>query len=323
MQNKIKLGLLLICLTAGLLACVKTTPKILVISSYHPEYSWVQEEEKGFHEILQVQKIEAKIEYFYMDSKRNTDLKWIETKAKEAQTKIEEFKPDIVVVFDDNATSYVATKYIGKKIPFVFSGVNADPKEYGLPSQNITGVIERHPILDAINLVMQLDPKIKKVAIITDDSNSSWGHFTYYKTLKFPVEIVELCATDNFEGWKQKIRQYQTKVDAIGFIEYHTLKDPSFKQSLPPKEVIDWTLKNNRLPEFTTLDFAVKDGALCGDTVSGVFQGKAAAELVASILKGKKPSELPLLCPAEGKKVVNQKRAKELKIQVPIEFREK
>jgi len=106
-------------------------------------------------------------------------------------------------------------------------------------------------------------------------------------------------------------------VDAIGLFLYHTIKEKNEEVSLLPEEVLEWTLKNSKLPEFALFDFAVKGGALCGVLLSGYEQGKAAAEIAIKILDGKKPADIPIECPEKGNSIINETRANELNINIP------
>ena len=239
--------------------------------------------------------------------------------AEEAVRKIDDFKPDLVIVFDDNACELVAKEYIGESLPFVFCGMNGEPEDYGFPARNITGVIERHHLEATINLLKQLVPDVKKLAIITDGSPTSQGFITGIKKITPPIEISEFYATNDFDAWKAKIKELQTTVDAIGIFVYHTVKEKGGEESLPPEEVIGWTLENSKLPDFTFSDFTVRDGVLCGVTLSGYAQGKTAAEIAIRILNGETPADIPIKRPEKGTPIVNETRAKELNIEIPEE----
>ncbi len=298
----------------------KTGKKVLLIFSYHPKYPWVIEETRGAEDILEDKGVE--IEKFYLDTKRKTGAEWKKKVSEDAVLKIEEFKPDLVIVFDDNACELVAMKYAGKALPFVFCGMNGDPEDDGFPTENIAGVVERQHINGTIDLLKQLVPTVKKVAIISDNSPTSHGFVTRIEKTALPVEISECYTTDDFDAWKAKVKELQSEVDAIGLFVYHTIKDPEKEGevSLPPEDVLSWTLRHNKLPEFAFLDFTVRAGALCGITLSGYEQGKAAAEIAIEILDGKKPADVPIKCPEEGKPIVNKRRAEELNITVPTDI---
>ncbi|MFC1979720.1 ABC transporter substrate-binding protein [Chloroflexota bacterium] len=304
----------IILLVVAISGCTKLSEKVLLVFSYHPEYSWVVDETRGVDDIMKDRGVET--EKFYLDTKRNTSAEWKEKVAEEAAKKIEDSKPDLVIVFDDNACELVAKKYIGKNLPFVFGGMNGEPEDYGFPAQNITGVIERHHLEATINLLKRLVPDVEKLAIITDDSPTSQASITSIKKSKPPIEISEFYATNDFDAWKAKVKELQTKVDAIGIYLYHTIKEKGGEASLPPKDVLGWTLENSRLPDCTFSDFTVSDGVLCGVTVSGYEQGRAAAEIAVRILNGEKPVDIHIESPEKGTPMVNETRAKELNIEI-------
>ncbi len=304
-----------------ILGCAKAGKKVLLVFSYHPKFSWVIEETIGVEDVFKDKGIT--IEKFYLDTKRHTDSEWMKNIADEAVKKIDEFKPDVVIVFDDNACELVAKKYIGKKLPFVFCGMNAEPDVYGFPAENITGVLERHHIKESIDLLKKLVPDIKKYAIITDASHTSKVFVNGINGMEYPIEFCESYTINDFDDWKEKVNELQTKVDAIGLFVYHTIKKKGEELSLPPEEVLKWTLKSNKLPEFAILDFTIRDGALCGVTLSGSEQGKTAAEITLVILDGEKPSDIPIKCPEKGNPIINEKRAKELNIKIPEDILDK
>ncbi len=307
-------------LLVAVLGCIKPSEKVLLIFSYHPEHPWVVEETRGAEDIFEERGVE--IEKFYLDTKRNTSAEWKEEVAEEAVRKIDDFKPDLVIVFDDNACELVAKEYIGESLPFVFCGMNGEPEDYGFPAQNITGVIERHHLEATIELLRRLVPDVEKLAIMSDDSPTSQAFITRVRNIIPPVEISEFYTTNDFDAWKAEVNRLQTNVDAIGIYVYHTIKENSEEQSLPPEDVLGWTLENSELPGFAFSDFTVRDGVLCGVTVSGYEQGMTAAEIAIRILNGETPADIPIKCPEEGTPMINEIRAEELNIEIPADVLE-
>ena len=313
----ILVGVLLLFLAPG---CGQAGKKVLLIFSYHPEYAWVIDETRGVNDVFKDAGVET--ESFYLDTKTNTSAAWMEKVAGEAVDKINEYKPDLVIVFDDNACELVAKKYIGEDLPFVFCGMNGEPEDYGFPAKNITGVIERHHLLATTELLKQLIPGVATAAIMSDDSTTSKAFIAGILNEAASVNIIEYYTTDDFDDWKAKVEELQTKVDAIGIYVYHTLKEKGGETSLPPEEVLNWTLENNRLPDFAFSDFTVKDGVLCGVTESGYEQGKAAANIAVRILNGEAPENIPVERPDKGISIVNETRANDLNIAIPADVRQ-
>ena len=302
-----------------IMGCIRPEEKVLLIFSYHPEYPWVVEETRGVETVLENKGIE--IDKFYLDTKRRTSAEWKHQVSQEAIQKIEEFKPDLVMVFDDNACELVAEKYIGRDLPFVFCGMNNEPGHYGFPAQNITGVIEQIDVAGSIDLLRELAPGVQRVAILTDNSPTSLAFVAGLGQMSLPVDICEIYTTDDFTEWKAHLQELQYTVDAIGLFLYHTVKETGQEISLPAETVLQWTIENNDLPEFACLDFTVKAGALCGVTSSGYEQGKTAAEITLSILEGEKPATIPIASPQSKQAMVNETRAKELGLRIPETLR--
>ena len=315
-----------------LIGCAKAPKKVLLVFSYHPEYTWVVEQTKGVEDILTdkvfnqedkivIQHSKYNIEKFYLDTKRKTGLEWKTEISEKAVEKINQFKPDIVIVFDDNACELAAKQYIGKKLPFIFCGMNGEPSDYGFPAENITGVIERLHINESYQFLKQILPDVEKIAFITDNSNTSQKIMSRINESDFPAEIKEIYTTNNLDEWKAKIKYFQKNVDAIGIILFHTIKEEG--KNILPEEVIHWTLENNQLPEFVFWDFVIADGAFCGVTISGYEQGKAAAEIAVRILNGEKPADIQISRTNVVIPMINLERAKQLNLKIDSEIQKK
>jgi len=301
-------------LTFSLSAPAEGEARVLLIFSYHAEYAWHVEEARGTEEVLQREGVSY--EKLYLDTKRNTGDDWKEQVAAGAKQKIEEYAPSLVIVFDDNACTLVAKQYVGELLPFVFCGVNADPSVYGFPASNITGVLERPDFGASLELLRLLVPDVEKVAVITDASPSAEGFAESLEGLSLPVEIAEIFLTNDFDEWQAKVLELQSEVDAIGLFTYHTISRQGDEGSLPPEKILQWTIENNSIPEFATLDFTVEGGALCGVALSAYEQGKAAAEIAIRILAGERPSDIPVVIPQATRAIINAARAAEFGIEV-------
>ena len=112
-------------------------------------------------------------------------------------------------------------------------------------------------------------------------------------------------------------------IDAIGITMFFTLKEEQDDTVISPAEVLDWTLKNNKLPEFTGMNFTLTNGVLCGVIVPGSEQGKVAAEIAIDILNGKKPSDIPIVNLKTGISMINGNRAEGLNISIPEKLKQK
>lgn len=312
--------IIILCGLIILSACSPRPARILVISSYHPEYLWVQEEASGLEAALQQQSVE--IEQFYLDTKRNPGIEWQRSIFSEALTKIGEYRPDIMVVFDDNACQFISENIDVLPMPVVFAGMNDNPEDYGFPAPNVTGVLERIHLLNSLAFLRELSPDTDNIYLISDDSPTSRKIFKRFTQAELENVFSEIILTNDFALWQQKILSWQKQDAALAILLYHTLSVPGNGQSIPSEEVMDWTLNHNRLPECAVFDFVIQDGALCGEIISGYGQGKAAGEIVTEIIRGRKPAEIPMVTPETGEKIINLSRAETLGLSINPALRE-
>lgn len=324
-----KSGLLLIAIITVVICAVQPAfagldgKRILVIHSYHLNHVSMPKRNNGLQEVLKSAP-EIKVRYFYMDTKRKSSQSWKQIVADMAHSEIQAFNPDIIIPFDDNAQRYVVKKYLNAKRPqIVFAGVNAEPVEYGYPAENATGILERTYPDQTLSLLAKINPKIKKVVYLSDDSATANGVIKYINNNRMPLDIKAFVQPGTFGEWKAAALMYDKdpEVDAFLIPLYHTVKSSkgSDKRVLP-KKVMQWTVKNIHKPVGGLWPFAAKDGALCAVTVDLTEHGRIAAQMSLRVLKGEKTGQIPIVKNKDGYIILNAQSAKRLNIPIPFEI---
>lgn len=293
--------------------------KVLHIMSYHSPWEWTDDQFNGFKDALKGLDIEYRV--FQMDTKRQSTEAWKEKVGREARDLIDTWKPDLVYTNDDNAQKYVAGYYVNRDIPFVFSGVNADPKVYGFEgSRNVTGVLEQEHFVETIKFLIEVAPHIKRIAVIVDD-DPTWGGVIERMKQKAQqhlpeIQIVNWNTIRTFKDYQEKIKAYQKEADALGLLGIHTFKDEKGR-NVPWEEVLKWTAENSSLPDFSFWKDRVLYGTLCVVYVSGYQQGLAAGEIARGILAERRsPASYAIEPTLKGQPILSLARAKKLGISV-------
>lgn len=306
-----------------LVVAVPCLGRVLVVHSYHEEYDWVQ----GINLALD-SSFKSGVEYrfFYMDTKRRPDETWKRQAAANAKKAIAEYAPQVVIAVDDNAQKYVVKDFVGRSaIQFVFCGVNAKPKTYGYPSSNVTGILERAYPKQVLEMLSRINPKIKNVVWVSDDSQTTRGVLPRVKlkseTNELPLNIIEYAKPSTFAEWKGTIQRYNKARDIHAFLIplYHTVKNSSGGKSIIPAAVMEWTVKNTTKPIVGFWPFSTDDGALCAVAVDPHEHGKVAALMAKQILSGKSASDIPMVVNQNGFVILNLKTAHQLKMDIPFE----
>jgi ABC-type uncharacterized transport system substrate-binding protein len=288
--------------------------RILHVMSYHSPWRWTDGQLEGFREGLGDVPVELRV--FQMDTKRNSTPAAMERAGREARALVEQWKPDLVYASDDDAQEYVTRHYLGRELPFVFSGVNEDPAVYGfVGSRNVTGVVEQEHFLESVQLLRRLAPGVRRMAVVFDDA-AMWGPVEErMRTAARLLPDLQLGPWDTvrtFDEYQRKMREYGSTVDAVALIGVFAFQDAAGR-NVPYQEVLRWTAENSRLPDLSFWIDRVHYGTLCAVTVSEREQGLAAGRIARGILvEGKPPSAFPIQPTGKGLPAINLARSRKL-----------
>jgi ABC-type uncharacterized transport system substrate-binding protein len=162
------LACVILALLSGAGAAQPDLPKCLFVSSYHHGYAWSDGVERGLRRTLEGK---CQIEQFDMDTKRKKSETDKQAAALAAKSRIESWRPDIVITADDNAAKYLIKPfYRDHALPFVFCGINWTVEEYGFPYSNVTGMIEVAPVKAMIEQAQRLVPGSQRVLYLGADT---------------------------------------------------------------------------------------------------------------------------------------------------------
>jgi len=346
-----RIGRILLVLAIGLCLAAPGTPaekiqpgriKMLVVSSYHLEYGWSTDTQKGFCAAMlrfgyfdspdeadaytknnSVETAKVIVKKVWMDAKRKGGKAELEKKAVAIYKRAKEFGPDIIFLGDDEAGEYVGRLFLDTKTPVVFWGFNDNPAKYGLvdtadrPGHNVTGVYQSGYYLESLQLLKAIVPRVKTFAVLSDATVSGRTHYKAIEYLarngKLPLKLITTVATNDYETWQTRALELQDKVDAFYVVHYVGLKDRT-GAAVSSVDVARWYSSHIRIPE-TTRGHYVKEGMLCAADDSGYKQAYEAVAIAHDILAmGANPGTYPTRTPSRGALMANRDRARKLGI---------
>lgn len=299
--------------------------QVLRLDSYHPENIWSREinagvigalADAGYSETAS----NLVIDYFYMDTKRNTGEAYFATVAQDAIAYIRENQPDVVIASDNNAIRLVVQAMLEDDVNFVFNGLNDAPAQYGLAGHpRVTGVLERAHVTSTMRWIETVFPEAEQITCLFDDSVTSNAYLPAVESALAVSNLVDspVHRTNSFEEWQRLVQDIDEASVALLVGTYHTLQDAD-GSPIHENDVIQWTTENTRLPVVALWEFSIPFGALGGSVISGETQGQEAGEKAAAILSGTAPGDIPITTPLQGKLVLNQQKLGELDIVIPI-----
>jgi putative ABC transport system substrate-binding protein len=231
-----------------------------------------------------------------------------------------------VIVASGGPASVLAAKATTSTIPIIFV-LAADPVKYGIvgslnrPQENVTGVIFLGGQLGGkrLNLLLGLVPQATIVGYLSGPSSAPVFEdlrnnvLAAARALKREIIDVEVQGSPgklDFEGAFASV--VQRGAEALVIANYAVFLHP------PNRDEIVRLAARYKIPAiYSHRLYAVSGGLMTYSTdIAGTFR-RAGAYYVGRILKGAKPSDLPVELPTKFQLVINLKTAKALGLTVP------
>ncbi|MGO3752255.1 MAG: ABC transporter substrate-binding protein [Peptoniphilaceae bacterium] len=259
----------------------------------------------GFLEGLEEDGIEIEL----IEESANGDISLISTIAQ----KLKSQKVDLIYAISTPAAQ--GSKRVIDDIPIVFSAVT-DPIGAGIvdnlekPSGNITGVTDYVNPSSQVDEFLKLYPNIKTFGVLynTSEQNSEIQVEELEKVLSEKNIKLEKMGVNNINDIAQGIEALSNKIDAL-----FALTDNMVANAAP---VVSENLLKYKIPSLSAEEGQVKNGLLISQGINYKEQGKQAAKIAIQILNGKEIKDLPVENNKINKKIVNEKTAKALNLDL-------
>jgi putative ABC transport system substrate-binding protein len=201
-------------------------------------------------------------------------------------------------------------------IPIIFNAVT-DPVKAGLvkgidsSGNNVTGVSDFIPVKSQIELLLKIVPQMKRLGIIYnagEDNSRVLVEITRGVAKELKLDLVDATVTNSGEVFAAS----QTLVGRVDGI--YTIQDNTVISAL---ESVIKVANKNGIPVLVPGSPSVERGGLATIGTSYYDLGKIAGEQALRILRGTKPSEIPVSYAKDFDIYLNQKTADEIGIKFP------
>ena len=222
----------------------------------------------------------------------------------------------------DNNDILVGITTPAKDKPIIMAGITY-PVEAGLiksedkPGNNITGVSDRTPIKQQLEIMKKVLPKMKKVGILytaSEDNSVKQAQEAekLAKELGLEVKVSSIANTNDIQ---QVTESLASETDAI-FV-------PIDNTIASAMSTVVKVTDAKKIPVFPSADTMVVDGGVLGIGVDQYQIGVETAKVVAKVLKGEDTKNMPIVLANEGVIYLNEAKAKQLGIEIPNDIKEK
>jgi putative tryptophan/tyrosine transport system substrate-binding protein len=246
------------------------------------------------------------------------DVRYARTNPDAAQELLAK-KPDALLASTDDAVQ--AAQLATKSTPIVFAWV-ADPvlsgfvKTYARPGGNTTGIANRYYELTAkrVELLHELLPGARRVGMLGrlhDPVGKAALRSAQEAAKRLKIELINLADV----GWDWALaieRLAASKAQAVCISANHAMIGDRFTA-----ENMIRALAQARIPAVFAETETVELGGLMSYATSQHDELRRAADLLAKILRGDKPSDTPVEQAARFELAVNLKTARALGLKVP------
>ncbi|WP_438348656.1 ABC transporter substrate binding protein [Paenibacillus sp. FA6] len=270
---------------------------ILILNSYHKGYAWTDDQMNAISETLKGSEVRTILYTEYMDWKRHPVERTIKYFYDTIKDKYSDIPIDMIVVTDDAALEFVIEyrEELLNNAPIIFSGVNEIGIEEIIDDRHdMTGVVEMIDPIDTIKMALEVDPSIKKVYVVFDNSDSglSSGKLLMEKLHLIDDQITAI-PLNNLTADELLAKVTGLTSDSVVLVTTYysdavgkTVEFDQFYRELSEK---------SRVPMYSIYDYTLNQGAIGGSMISGYLQGKIAAEMAVRVLQGEDPNEMPFV----------------------------
>ena len=149
--------------------------KVLLLNSYHPQYKWTEENNRGIRHALSPHIADDELFIEYMDSRRFIDNKrHIQSLVELYRHKYQKIKLDLIISTDDFALDFLLQyrDELFPNIPVIFNGVNFDPTKKLEGTTGYRGILEGEAITKNLHLIAKIHANtIDEIVVLSDTSS--------------------------------------------------------------------------------------------------------------------------------------------------------
>jgi putative ABC transport system substrate-binding protein len=256
------------------------------------------------------------------------DTRWATPRDAEARQRFAKelvaLQPDVILSQATPTTAALLQQT--RTIPIVFVGVS-DPIGSGFvasfprPGGNVTGFITMEPTMAGkwLELLKEIAPRVVRAALLFNPATAPYAEYylTPFKAAarSFAVEAIaapvrDTAALETAIAAQARAPNSGLIVMPDTFLNFHRVEITSL-------------VARYRLPAVYPFRFFPELGGLLSYGTDLVDDYRRAGAYADRILKGAKPSELPVQAPVKFELVINMKTAKALGLDVPVQLQQR
>lgn len=269
--------------------------RILILNSYHEGYKWSDDIMDGIKSEFSKELDIYDLSIEYMDTKVNISESYKASLSTFLVNKYTNKYFDLIITCDDAAYQFLQKQgpTLFPNTPNVFCGVNYLDENL-VDRRLTTGIIESYDIEGTIAAAISINPTIKKIYFINDKTitgQSIEKKFQEYINSYRGDLTFEIINNKTVAELKLFLNSKDNKSMAFFGVYFRDKNNRYYSYD----ESISELSESTNIPIYGMWEFLLGNGITGGNLTSGFLQGSKAAQYAIEILKGRPPSELPII----------------------------
>jgi len=268
---------------------------VLLLHSFDTGYRWTDDITSGVKETLAASGHDTRLFIEYMDTQFFPASDVLPHLYSLYKSKYKNVHFSAILAADNTALEFMKS-YGGElfpDVPVVFLGVNNFGPGNIAGMLHVTGVTEHPDYAGTIRLILDLQPSLRYIAVLSDSTVSGEQNYLQVRSVEsdFSDRITFIYLRRLTDENLARALSYLPANTAILYLSLFRIEDGS-KFTL--EEGINFIKERTSAPIYTCKDALLGSGVVGGLMVSGKRQGQEAARMVIDILDGRAPEEIPV-----------------------------
>jgi diguanylate cyclase (GGDEF)-like protein len=293
---------LLLCAQTPVWAEDVKRPTVLVLMSYHQNYTWEQTMLAGIESVWpQTDEHAPRLVMEWMDTKRYPEPAYSSYFHEFFGQKYKNQHFDLILTGDDNALKFVGDNpQWFSRSPVVFAGVNGDPFDLISGRTNVTGITERFDFTRTFKLALTLHPQIKRMVLIGNTDETAVGVFRNLRSDLHRMakkEGLVIPPTVEWRGLSQPELGHRLDAlspDSLVFV-FGTLRAELDHSLMDPSETTAFVRQHTKAPIYSDTISTLGHGVVGGYFNDGYNNGVLQAQMGQKVLESGSTRILPIV----------------------------
>jgi PAS domain S-box-containing protein len=269
---------------------------VLVLHSYSQDFVWTRSQQEGIDAVFGPLSSSYDLRIEYLDAVHHPELLKSHLVLDLLRAKFAHQRFRVVVTSDNAAFDYArahrAELFPG--VPIVFMGVNGYQDAMLRGETGITGVAEDSDLRGTVQLVLRVLPDVERIVfpgMIDDLTYNVSKPLVQGFASTLPAHVaLSFPQYPDVDAALEDLRRLPPRSAIVVMSNMRTQGG----DGISSQQVVELVSAAAPAPVFTAWDFVLGHGAVGGSVISGVEQGRWAAEIALQVLRGERPEAIPV-----------------------------